>query len=121
MVSLEEWLENINFVTIEDIEKLEYGDTKKFLCIDKRFYERFYPTHRVPADEFFSENITFEYSHLAHLVGLIQFTEELGYKEFEFHLECVPDFWFPLCGGKLPNFTAFIITVSCVIVLSNKL
>jgi hypothetical protein len=74
-------------ITIADIEKLKYGEKRIFRCVDKK-----YPP------------IILNYSHLINLIGRIQWTKGFPPKEFEFHIECVPNFWFPLSGGKLPNF-----------------
>ena len=101
MQSLEKWLEQAKYVTIADIEKLEYGTKKQFLCLEKNYYRKI--TY-AKLEDIFKGNIILQYSHLADLAGTVKWTDDTSPKEFEFHIECVPDFWFPLCKGTLPDF-----------------
>ena len=108
MLNLYDWLDQAEYLTIKDIEKMKYGECKKLLCINKNFYDLLPNKIKTPIsiEELFGfSDVVCTYTHSDNLKGHLQwYFPSIEMKNFEFHIECIPNFFFRLSDGYLPDF-----------------
>lgn len=93
--------------TVKDLKKLKPGDTLKFLALDRNCFDVPLSKHEAgkcfPAREFFdSEMCTYTHKHGCRGDLVFHFdTGDHTLEDFEFHIECRPNYYYPLTDGKL--------------------
>jgi hypothetical protein len=107
-MNINDWLKEVEpyYLTINDIENMKPGEMNKFLCIDRNFYELI-PTiteeNAINIEEFVKKCYIFVYKHSSDMNGYINSDIFEIEEEFEFHIEYLPNYWYPLKNGKLPE------------------
>jgi hypothetical protein len=111
-ISVEQWLKQMesHYLKIEDVKKMEYNQTTRYLCIDRNFYDllpyNVEKANSMNALDFFKNNYKINYIHEKETKGKSQFIKNNELEElnnFEFHIEYTNDCWYPLKDGKLPD------------------
>lgn len=109
-MNIDDWLKQVepNYLTIQYIQDMKLGETQKFLCIDRNFYElipELTQENAIDVELFFQKCYILDYTHSINLTGLARFNIENINKPktyFEFDIEYLKNRWYPLKNGKLP-------------------
>jgi len=109
--SVDDWIKHMSsqFITINDIKKLQQNDKIKFLCLDRNVYDLcdWNSKGDIKNPElFFGNNYTFEYTHYENLKGSAKWNfqnDDENPVPFEFEIEYKQDHWYPLTDGNLPE------------------
>ena len=94
-------------ITIKDIIKMNIGESKKLLCLDRNFYDFINNTNKpINAKDFFKYNYIVEYTHKNNLKGTLKYLGDWSDNKpqmFNFDLEYIKNHWYPLNNdGNLP-------------------
>jgi hypothetical protein len=109
-MNIDDWLRQVEpyYLTIQHIQDMKPGETQKFLCIDRNFYDCI-PTlteeNAIDIDVFFKDCYMIEYTHTFELTGTAIWSynkSNKANKKFEFEIEYAKNKWYPLKNGNLP-------------------
>jgi len=115
-VSFTQFLNESNSVhlTINDITKLDSNKKIKILCIDRNIYDlidmnKSNKSYKI--NKFFENAYQGIYIHDNNLQGMFLFNNDTEPQNFEFHIEWIPDHWYPLRNGILKSDEQFTFPV----------